>query len=75
MNISTFENIMENIFRIAFNGVVWIIQLSTQLSMKFQQPIKTKKHKVFIAFRLSDAVFIMLINVKMSTTENDMWQN
>ena len=36
---------------------------------KFQLLIKTKmlKIKTFLAFKLSDVLFIMLINVKMST--------
>ena len=41
---------------------------STQLIMRFQLLIKTKmlKNKGFLfAFKLSDVVFIMLINVKM----------
>ena len=39
---------------------------STQLRMKFQLLIKTKM-LTFLAFKLSDIVFIMLINVKMPT--------
>ena len=41
----------------------------TQLSIKFQLPIKTKmlKNKDFPCFQLSDVVFTMLINVKMPT--------
>ena len=37
--------------------------------MKFQLLIKSKmlKIKIFLALKLSDAVFIMLINVKMPT--------
>ena len=37
--------------------------------MKFQLLIKTNllKNKLFFAFKLSDVVFIMLINVKMPT--------
>ena len=37
--------------------------------MKFQLLIKTKmvKNKDFLAFKLSDVVFVMLINVKVST--------
>ena len=37
--------------------------------MEFQLCIRTKccKNKDFLAFKLSDAVFIMLINVKMPT--------
>ena len=44
-------------------------QCSTQLSTKFQRFIKTKiqKNKTFLAFKLSNVVFIMLINVKMPT--------
>ena len=42
---------------------------STQLSMEFQLLIKSKmlKNKDFLAFKLSDVVFIMLIDVKMPT--------
>ena len=51
------------------------LSCSTQLSPKFQLLIKTKmlqntkccKIQIFLAFKLSDVVFIMLINVKMST--------
>ena len=37
--------------------------------MKFQLLMKTKllKNKTFLAFKLSDVVYIMLINVKMPT--------
>ena len=40
---------------------------STQLSMNFQLLIKTKmlKNKTFLAFKLADVLFIMLISVKM----------
>ena len=42
---------------------------STQLGMEFQLLIKSKmlKNKDFLAFKLSDVVFIMLIDVKMPT--------
>ena len=42
---------------------------SIQLCMKFHLPLKTKKLKIktFLAFKLSNVVFIMLINVKMPT--------
>ena len=42
---------------------------STQLSMKFQLLITTKmlKNIDFSCFKLSDVVFIMLMNVKMPT--------
>ena len=43
---------------------------STQLSTIFQLLIKTKiptNEKKFLVLRLSDVVFIMLINVKMPT--------
>ena len=41
---------------------------STQVSVKFQLLIKHCKNlKTVLAFKLSDAVFILLINVKMST--------
>ena len=43
---------------------------STQLSMTFQTLINSKiLIKKFLALRLSDGVFIMLINVKMPTIE------
>ena len=47
----------------------FIISCSTQLSMKFQLLIKTKMLKIkdFLAFKLWNVVFIMLINVKMPT--------
>ena len=46
-----------------------LFSCSTQLSMKFQLLIKTKMLKTydFLAFKLSYAVFIMLINAKMPT--------
>ena len=39
------------------------------MSMKFQLLIKTKmfKNKLFLAFKLTDVVFIMSINVKIPT--------
>ena len=41
---------------------------STQLSMKFQRHVKTKMLKNrLLAFKHSDVVIIMLINVKMPT--------
>ena len=41
---------------------------STQVSVKFQLLIKHCKNlKTVLAYKLSDAVFILLINVKMST--------
>ena len=44
---------------------------STQLSMKFQLLIKGKmtKNKVFLAFKDSNSVFIMLINNKTLTID------
>ena len=46
-------------------------KFETQLIMNFQLFIRTKmlhyKIKVFLAFKFSDAVFILLINVKMPT--------
>ena len=47
-----------------------LFSCSTQLSMKFQLLIKKKysKGKKFLALSLSDAVLILLINVKMPTT-------
>ena len=49
--------------------VIKLLSCSSQLSMKFQMLIKTNmlKNKYFLAFKLSDVVFIMLINVKMPT--------
>ena len=49
--------------------VIKLFSRSTQLSTKFKMIIKTKipTSKVFLALSLSDVVFIMLINVKMST--------
>ena len=46
-----------------------IFSCSTQLSMAFQLPLKTKmlKNKDSLAFNLSGVVFIILINVKMQT--------
>ena len=46
--------------------VIKLFSSSTQLSMKFQLLIKTKM-KTFLVFKLSDGVFIMLINDKMPT--------
>ena len=45
--------------------VIKLFSCSTELSTKFQLPIKTKMPKKYIALSLSDVVFIMLINVKM----------
>ena len=49
--------------------VIQLFACSTQLSTKFKLLIKTMMLKIntFHAFRLSDDVFIMLINVKMPT--------
>ena len=49
--------------------VIKLFSCSTQLSMKFKLLIKTKylELKQFLALSLSDVVFIMLINVKIST--------
>ena len=48
--------------------VIKLFSCSTQLSTKFQLLVKTKiPTKKFLAFSLSDVVFIMLINVKMPT--------
>ena len=46
-----------------------LFSCSTQLSTIFQLLFKLKYRKIgkFLAFSLSDAVFIMLINVKMPT--------
>ena len=49
--------------------VIKLFSCSTQLSMKFQLLIKLKYEQMmeFLAFSLSDVVFILLINVKMPT--------
>ena len=49
--------------------VIKLFSCSTQLSAKFQLLIKLKylQMKKFLALSFSDAVFIMLINVKMPT--------
>ena len=49
--------------------VIKLFSCSTQLSTKFQVLIKLKYRRVkkFLALSLSDAVFILLINVKMPT--------
>ena len=49
--------------------VIKLLPCSTQLSMKFQLLIKGKmvNNKDFFAFKLSDVVFIPLINVKIPT--------
>ena len=53
--------------------VIKLFSCSTQLSIEFQLHIKTIKKrqmKKFPALRLSDVVFIMLVNVKMPTIVN-----
>ena len=49
--------------------IMKLFSCSTQLSMKFQLLIKTKKLKTvdFLGFKVSDSVFILLTNVKMPT--------
>ena len=49
--------------------VIKLFSCSTQLSIKFQLLIKTKllKNANFLAFKLSNVAFSMLINVKMPT--------
>ena len=49
--------------------VIKLLSCSTQLSIKFQLLIKTKmlKNTDFLAFILSEDVFILFINVKMPT--------
>ena len=50
--------------------VIKLFTCSTQLSTKFQLLIKKLKYrqmKKCLALSLSDVIFIMLINVKMST--------
>ena len=51
--------------------VVKLFSRSTQTSMEFQLLIKTKmlKFEVFLALKLRDFVFILLINVKMPTID------
>ena len=55
--------------RFAGPEVIKLFPCSTQLSMKFQLLIKAKmmKNQKNLAIKFSDAVFIMLINVKMPT--------
>ena len=46
----------------AINAISFLVSCSTQLTMKFQMPTRTKAlKKAFLAFKLSDAVFIMPI--------------
>ena len=49
--------------------VIKLFPCSTQLSMQFQLLIRAKmlKIKTFLPLKLSDGVFVMLINVKMPT--------
>ena len=49
--------------------VIKLFSCSTQLTMKFQPLITTTMLKIltFLAFKLPNIVFIMLINVKMPT--------
>ena len=49
--------------------VIKLFSCSTQLSKKFQLLVKTKipTNEEVSCFKLPDVVFIMLINVKMST--------
>ena len=48
--------------------VIKLFSCSTQLSMEFHMLIKSKMLKIkTFAFRCSDVVFIMLINIKMPT--------
>ena len=49
--------------------VIKLSSSSTLLSMKFNMLIKTKmlQNKTFLALKLSDVEFIMLINVNMPT--------
>ena len=49
--------------------VIQVFSCSTQLNMKFQLLIKTKI-KPFLAFKLSNVVFIMLINVNIYERDN-----
>ena len=48
--------------------VIKLIPCSNQVSMKFQLLMKTKmlKGKAFTCFRISDVVFVMLINVEIA---------
>ena len=52
--------------------VIKLFSCSTQLSTKFQFPIKQKYRKVkkLLALSLSDVVFIMLINVNIYEHDN-----
>ena len=52
--------------------VIKLFSCSTELSRKFQLLIKTKmlKNKDFLAVKLSDTTFILLINAKMPTNFN-----
>ena len=54
---------------VAFPGLEFIKRFScpTQLSTTFQLFIKNWKIMTFLAFKLSDVIFIMLINFKMPT--------
>ena len=47
--------------------VIELFSCSSQLSIKLQQLIKMLKNADFLAFILSDVVFILIINVKMPT--------
>ena len=49
--------------------IIKLFPCSTQLRMKFQLLIKGKtvKNNYILAFKLSDVVFILLMNVKMPT--------
>ena len=49
---------------------IQLFSCSTQLSINFQLLINTKmlKYTDLLAFKLSDVVFILLINVKMPTS-------
>ena len=55
----------------AWPEVINLFSCSTQLSMKFEQVIKSKmmeKINIFLAIKPSDVVFTLLINVKMPST-------
>ena len=48
--------------------IIKLFSCSTQMIMKFQLLIPTKMLlKIFLAFNLTNVVFILLINVKMPT--------
>ena len=74
MTANMYQNLYTCIIQLSSPKVIKLLSCSTQLSMKFQLLIKTEiptNEEVYcfssIALSLSDVVFILLINVKMST--------